>query len=156
MDLTYATILVLAAMVFVLAGMIGYVYWQQTRTIQHVQSLALLVQSLVAQPIEEEQVAEVPVIPQAQQAQQPPQAPQKEPVHEIDEDTDDEEEEDDRVSVEHVSAPPATAAVADIMDTDDLHIKTKAQLQKQLSEKGIPYAKSDNKTTLIELLKATA
>lgn len=147
MDLTYATILVLAAMVFVLAGMIGYVYWQQTRTIQHVQSLALLVQSLVAQPIEEEQVAEVPVIPQA---------PQKEPVHEIDEDTDDEEEEDDRVSVEHVSAPPATAAVADIMDTDDLHIKTKAQLQKQLSEKGIPYAKSDNKTTLIELLKATA
>lgn len=146
MDLTYATILVLAAMVFVLAGMIGYVYWQQTRTIQHVQSLALLVQSLVAQPIEEEQVAEVPVIPQA---------PQKEPVHEIDEDTD-EEEEDDRVSVEHVSAPPATAAVADIMDTDDLHIKTKAQLQKQLSEKGIPYAKSDNKTTLIELLKATA
>jgi len=152
MDLTYATILVLAAMVFVLAGMIGYVYWQQTRTIQHVQSLALLVQSLVAQPIEEEQVAEVPVIPQAQQ---PPQAPQKEPVHEIDEDTD-EEDEDDRVSVEHVSAPPATAAVADIMDTDDLHVKTKAQLQKQLSEKGIPYAKSDNKTTLIELLKATA
>lgn len=148
MDLTYATILVLAAMVFVLAGMIGYVYWQQTRTIQHVQSLALLVQSLVAQPIEEQaQVAEVPVIPQAPQA---PQAPQ-----EIDEDTD-EEDEDDRVSVEHVSAPPATAAVADIMDTDDLHIKTKAQLQKQLSEKGIPYAKSDNKTTLIELLKATA
>lgn len=150
MDLTYATILVLAAMVFVLAGMIGYVYWQQTRTIQHVQSLALLVQSLVAQPIEQaedQQVAEVPVIPQAPQA---PQAPQ-----EIDEDTD-EEDEDDRVSVEHVSAPPATAAVADIMDTDDLHIKTKAQLQKQLSEKGIPYAKSDNKTTLIELLKATA
>jgi len=150
MDLTYATILVLAAMVLVLAGMIGYVYWQQTRTIQHVQSLALLVQSLVAQPIEEQQVAEVPVIPQAPQSPQAPQAPQ-----EIDEDTD-EEDEDDRVSVEHVSAPPATAAVADIMDTDDLHIKTKAQLQKQLSEKGIPYAKSDNKTTLIELLKATA
>ena len=41
MELTYVTIVVLASMVFVLSGMVGYVYWQQTRMLQHLQSLAL-------------------------------------------------------------------------------------------------------------------
>ena len=65
-------------------------------------------------------------------------------------------EEDDRVSVEHVSGPPPTATTPDELDVDDLQSKTKAQLHKLLTDKGIPYAKSDNKTQLIELLKATA
>ena len=141
MDLTYVTILVLASMIFVLAGMIGYLYWQQTRIIQHIQSLSIVVSSLVTPPVptpepepepesEEEQTAEVPTLA----------------------------EEDDRVSVEHVTAPPhpATATTPDELDVDDLQSKTKAQLHKLLTDKGIPYAKSDNKTQLIELLKATA
>ncbi len=43
MELTYATIVVLASMVFVLSGMVGYLYWQQTRMLQHIQSLAIVV-----------------------------------------------------------------------------------------------------------------
>ena len=104
--------------------------------IQHIQSLSIVVASLVNPPVpppepavesEEEQTVDVPV-----------------------------EEEDDRVSVEHVAAPPPTATTPDELDVDELQSKTKAQLHKLLTDKGIPYAKSDNKTQLIELLKATA
>ena len=136
MNLTYVTILVLASLIFVLAGITGVLYWQQTRMIQHIQSLSIVVASLVNPPVpppepavesEEEQTVDVPV-----------------------------EEEDDRVSVEHVTAPPPTATTPDELDVDELQSKTKAQLHKLLTDKGIPYAKSDNKTQLIELLKATA
>ena len=136
MNLTYVTILVLASLIFVLAGITGVLYWQQTRMIQHIQSLSIVVASLVNPPVpppepavesEEEQTVDVPV-----------------------------EEEDDRVSVEHITAPPPTATTPDELDVDELQSKTKAQLHKLLTDKGIPYAKSDNKTQLIELLKATA
>jgi hypothetical protein len=136
MNLTYITILVLASLIFVLAGITGVLYWQQTRMIQHIQSLSIVVSTLVNPPVppsepevesEEEQNVDVPV-----------------------------EEEDDRVSVEHVTAPSPTATTPDELDVDELQSKTKAQLHKLLTDKGIPYAKSDNKTQLIELLKATA
>lgn len=134
MDLTYATIILLASMIFVLSAMVGYLYWQQTRISQNVQSLSIIVSTLASPPqetveVEQEVVAEtqavdVPVV----------------------------EEEDDRVSVEHVSEPPPAPEV----DIDDLQEKTSAQLRELLTQKGIPYGKRDSKTVLIELLKATA
>ena len=134
MDLTYATIILLASMIFVLSAMVGYLYWQQTRISQNVQSLSIIVSTLASPPqetveVEQEMVAEtqavdVPVV----------------------------EEEDDRVSVEHVSEPPPAPEV----DIDDLQEKTSAQLRELLTQKGIPYGKRDSKTVLIELLKATA
>lgn len=126
MDLTYATILILAAMMFVLAGMLGYLYWQQTRMLQHIGSLSHVVASLVE--------------PQPEPAPAAPAAPEPEP--------DEDDEEDDRVSVE---ASPETE-----VDVDDLQGKTKDQLQELLNKKGLPFNKRDNKTQLIELLKATA
>jgi hypothetical protein len=136
MDLTYATIVVLASMIFVLSAMVGYLYWQQTRLHQNVQSLGLVVSSLVNPPEPVSEAADEPV--------QTAEVPVKE------------DEDDDRVSVEHVSAPPEETATEEALDLDDLHSKTKAQLHEILKEKGIPYSKSDSKTTLIELLKATA
>jgi hypothetical protein len=127
MDLTYATILILAAMMFVLAGMLGYLYWQQTRILQHIGSLSHIVASLVEQPVE---------LP----------APAAEPVAAEPEEREEEEEEDDRVSVSSATE----------IDVDDLQGKTKDQLQELLNKKGIPFNKRDNKTQLIELLKATA
>jgi hypothetical protein len=135
MDLTYATIVVLASMIFVLSGMVGYIYWQQTRLQQHIQSLSIIVSSIMtppAPPVEEEEAEET-------QEQEIPT-------------TEDEEEEDDRVSVEHVEAPPS----ADSVDVDDLQTKTAVQLRELLTQKGIPFGKRDSKTVLIELLKATA
>jgi hypothetical protein len=140
MELTYATIVVLASLVFVLSGMVGYLYWQQTRILQNVQSLAIVVSSHFSAPPlmhEEEQVEEKTV--------------EEKPVEEDAEETD--AEEDDRVSVkeevEKVEGPPK-------VDVDDLQDKTKKQLQELLTKKGIPYNKADAKPVLIQLLKATA
>ena len=65
-----------------------------------------------------------------------------------------EEEEDDRVSVEEgaevVDGPPAP------LDVDSLQSKTKKELQDMLSKRGLPFSKTDSKSTLQSLLKATA
>jgi hypothetical protein len=138
MELTYVTIVVLASMVFVLSGMVGYLYWQQTRMLQHLQSLALALATHVEQT-RQQQVMEDTM---------------------LDETEDDKEEEDDRVSVtkeqvEVVEGPP-TATELSNDDVDDLHEKTSAQLRELLTKKGIPFGKRDSKTVLLELLKASS
>ena len=135
MELTYVTIVVLASMVFVLSGMVGYLYWQQTRMLQHLQSLALALGTHVEQT-RQQQVMEDTV-----------------PQQEEDET---EEEEDDRVSVakeqvEVVEGPPTVTED----DIDDIKDKTSAQLRELLTKKGIPFGKRDSKTALLELLAAT-
>ena len=135
MDLTYATIILLASMIFVLSAMVGYLYWQQTRISQNVQSLSIIVSTLASPPQEAVEVEEE-VAPETQAVDVPVI----------------EEEEDDRVSVEQVSEPPPAPEV----DIDDLHEKTSAQLRELLTQKGIPFGKRDSKNVLIELLKATA
>lgn len=140
MELTYATIVVLASMVFVLSGMVGYLYWQQTRMLQHIQSLAIVVSTHFTAP---------PELPQEEEEQ-------KEVVEQQLEET---EAEDDRVSVkeevEKVEGPPPAKEEPKV-DVDDVHDKTKKELQEMLSKKGIPFSKTDSKPVLIQLLKATA
>jgi hypothetical protein len=137
MELTYATIVVLASMVFVLSAMVGYLYWQQTRMLQHIQSLAIVISTQMA----------------------PQQLPEPEPESDNEEEApEEEEEEDDRVSVkeevEKVDGPPVEDK--DKVDVDDLQDKTAAQLREMLTKKGIPFGKRDAKPVLIQLLKATA
>ena len=139
MELTYVTIVVLASMIFVLSGMVGYLYWQQTRMLQHLQSLAMALATHVEN--------------QAQLQHEP------EP---------EEEEDDDRVSVkeqvEVVEGPPSasplneapTATEAEEDDVDDLKSMNSAKLRELLTKKGIPFGKRDSKTVLLELLNATA
>lgn len=137
MQLTYVAVVVLASMVFVLSGMIGYLYWQQTKMLQHIQSLAMVISShFVPKMIEQE--------PEPQPEAQP--EPQPEVKTEV---------VDDRVSVddspvEVVTGPPAPADV----DIDDLDSKTAAQLRDILTQRGIPFGKRDAKTVLVQLLKA--
>jgi len=135
MELTYVTIVVLASMIFVLSGMVGYLYWQQTRMLQHLQSLAMALATHVEN--------------QAQLESEP------EP---------EEEEDDDRVSVkeqvEVVEGPPSseapTATEAEEDDVDDVKSMSSAKLRELLTKKGIPFGKRDSKTVLLELLNATA
>ncbi len=138
MELTYATIVVLASMVFVLSAMVGYLYWQQTRMLQHIQSLAIAFSTQM--------------IPRYQVEAEPEQEQEQEKEEE------EEEEEDDRVSVkeevEKVEGPPVEEK--DKVDVDDLQDKTAAQLREMLTKKGIPFGKRDAKPVLIQLLKATA
>jgi hypothetical protein len=133
MDFINAAVVVLASMIFVLSGMMGYLFWQQNRLLQHVQGLAMAVSTALTppQPVE-------PVIEEA-------------PV----------EEEDDRVSVDEddvevVEGPPPAKSEAEKVDIDDIQDKTVKQLQEILSKKGIPYGKRDSKSVLLQLLKATA
>ena len=133
MELTYVTIVVLAAMMFVLSGMVGYLYWQQTRMLQHIQSLSMLISARALRPqyeVETTQTAEPDVEPEVE-AEVP-------------------ELEDDRVAVEEktevVEGPP---------DVDDIQTKTASQLRELLSAKGIPYGKRDSKSVLLQLLSAT-
>jgi len=137
MELTYVTIVVLASMVFVLSGMVGYLYWQQTRMLQHLQSLALALATHVEQTRQQQAVEDSSAEPE-----------------------DEDEDEDDRVSVvneqvEVVDGPPVATEVAHD-DVDDLQDKTSAQLRELLTKKGIPFGKRDSKTVLLELMKATA
>jgi len=148
MQLTYVAVVVLASMIFVLSGMVGYVYWQQTRLLQNLQSLAVVVSTHFIRPPQPE--------------------PEQDVVHEQEEEmpalVPDEKlasvKEDDRVSVnevEVVEGPPAVVAAPVSADgLVDFEKKTAAELKELLTAKGIPFGKRDAKSVLVQLLKATA
>jgi hypothetical protein len=133
MEFEHAAIALLASMVLVLAGMVGWLYWQQTRMFQNMNNIVTVVGELVSsrqpEPVAEEEIPSAPV-----------------------------EEDDDRVSVEEEVTPtePVVVAGPPAEDTDGLEDKTKKELQEILTKKGIPFGKGDNKNALISLLKATA
>jgi len=160
MQLTYVAVVVLASMIFVLSGMVGYVYWQQTRMLQNIQSLAVVVSThFVRQPQpqpppEPETVAE-PVADTAETYDDMP------PLVPLDQNKLDTVNEDDRVSVtevEVVEGPPAAAvaAAAAAPAVVDYEKKTAAELRDLLAAKGIPFGKRDAKSVLVQLIKATA
>ena len=134
MEFLHASIALLASMVLVLAGMVGWLYWQQTRLFQNMNSIVMVIGELVRPP-------PVPAAPEEEVKQEAPV-----------------EKEDDRVSVveeasqkvDTVSGPPEP------IDTDDLEGKTKKELHEMLTKRGIPFGKNDAKPVLISLLKATA
>jgi len=140
MELLHAAVALLASMVFVLAGMVGWLYWQQTRLFQNMNSVLLAIGDITramenTAPPEPEAEAEVPVT-----------APTPAPA---------EDDEDDRASVEEsatevVDGPPAP------LDVDSLQSKSKKELQDMLTKRGLPFSKTDAKPILISLLKATA
>jgi hypothetical protein len=143
MELLHAAVALLASMVFVLAGMVGWLYWQQTRLFQNMNSVLMAIgditRAMEPPPPEAEAEAEGPVT-----APTPAAAPA--PA---------EEDEDDRASVEEsatevVDGPPAP------LDVDSLQTKSKKELQDMLTKRGLPFSKTDAKPILISLLKATA
>ena len=149
MEFLHAAIALLASMVLVLAGLVGWLYSQQQRMIQTQSNLAMalgeLARSMLPPPpapepdTEAEAEAEAEVEAEKEAAEE---GPVPTPAA----------EEDDRVSVEQgpevISGPP--------LDTDGLESKTKKELQDLLTKRGIPFGKADSKTVLVSLLKATA
>ena len=125
-------------MVFVLAGMVGWLYWQQTRLFQNMNSVLMAIGD-ITRMIEKPEPEPEPVPAPAPPAAAAPPA----------------EEEDDRASVEEsatevVDGPPAP------LDVDSLQSKSKKELQEMLTKRGLPFSKTDSKPTLTSLLKATA
>ena len=121
------SVLVLATMVLVLAGMVGYMYWQQNKVMSVVSSLSSFVASqLVPAPIEAD----------------------------TDEEEDDRASVVEEKVVEVVDT--VEIPTVPVTDVDDLQTKTSVELRELLSKKGIPYGKRDSKSVLLELLKASA
>jgi hypothetical protein len=141
MEFLHAAIAMLASMVLVLAGMVGYLYWQQTRMFQNMNSIALVIGDLAQSFTASRATLSVASLPTPAPAREPEAEPEA-------------EDEDDRASVEKtpdvVTGPPET------LDTDTLPDKTKKELQDILTKRGLPFSKSDGKSALISLLKATA
>ena len=136
MEFENAAIALLASMVLVLAGMVGWLYWQQTRMFQNMNNIVMALGELAQrqfapQPelVEEEdiQITEVP-----------PTQP-----------------EDDRLSVEE-DEEEKPAVVDGPLEIDGLEQKSLKELRDMLTKKGIPFGKRDTKGVLISLLKATA
>lgn len=140
MELIYVTTVVLAAFIFILGGLISYVYWQQTKMLQHIQALSLFVASLAREKEDAEAVTEAVVEDMGTKTD-------TEEEEEEDEDAESVSEKvDDRIEV--VEGPP--------VDVDDIKTKTVKQLQEILTKKGIPFGKRDSRSSLIQLLNATA
>ncbi len=133
-------------MVLVLAGMVGWLYWQQTRLFQNMNSVIMVIGELTRPPAPEEEMAELVTLSEKV----------GESIAEVKEAAAPAEE-DDRASVEAetsgvdvVDGPPAP------LDTDGLESKSKKELQDILTKRGIPFGKQDTKSGLLSLLKATA
>jgi hypothetical protein len=143
MEFLHASIALLASMVLVLAGMVGWLYWQQTRLFQNMNSIVMIIGELARPPAPLPEPEAVTIA-----------EPEPEAEVEVKKEEEDEEEEDDRVSVEDstevVDGPPAP------LDTDSLEGKTTKELKDLLTKRGIPFGKRDSKNILISLLKATA
>ena len=147
MEFLHASIALLASMVLVLAGMVGWIYWQQTRMFQNMNAIALVIGDLNQTLMT---VMPQPARPELVTLPEPTETIQKADVP-----TSDDEEEDDRLSVNQESAD-VVAGPPEPLDTDGLQDKSKKELQEILTTRGIPYGKADNKNVLISLLKATA
>jgi hypothetical protein len=142
MEFLHASIALLASMVLVLAGMVGWLYWQQTRLFQNMNSIVMVIGELtrpppmpISVPEEEEEVVT---------------KKEEEPAVEEDDRASVEEEEEEPKKSEIIEGPPGP------IDTDGLEDKTTKELKDMLTKRGIPFGKRDSKSVLISLLKATA
>jgi hypothetical protein len=141
MEIQQAAVALLAAIVLVLGGIVGWLYWQQQRLFQNMNAMVSAIGELATRPA-------VPITfpePAAESAAEP-----------VAEEKTEHEEEDDRVSVEDLPDVQIVSGPPPALDTDGLESKSKKELQDILTKRGIPFGKADNKSALISLLKATA
>lgn len=130
MEFFHGVIALLSGIVLVLSGLVAWLYVQQSRQSQALNAIAI---ALTTPP---------PSYPTAEEV-----VAKNEETHVDDrvtvDDREDEEEDDDEVEL-----------VGE--DMTDLKSKTVAQLREMLTEKGIPFNKSDKKGTLISLVQVAS
>lgn len=136
MEFFHGIVALLAFVVLVLAGMVAWLYMQQTRLLQAVNALAIAISTpppaaMLPDPQPTAPVAELDVDDRVS-------------VHDDEEEGEGEGEGEDEGSGE------------DSGEIVDLSKKTVVELRELLTQKGIPFNKSDKKTTLVSLLQATA
>jgi hypothetical protein len=152
MEFLHASIALLASMVLVLAGMVGWLYWQQTRLFQNMNSMVMVIGEL-ARPEHRRDTHEVHETPEEADIKPTSDETVPEPVKEED------EGEDDRATVE----PDATVKKVDTVegppepvDLDALSGKSTKEIRELLTKRGIPFGPRDSKSALISLVKAVS
>lgn len=128
MEFFHGIIALICGVVLVLSALVAWLYVQQSRQSQALNAIAIaLTTPPLSYPSAEEVVAK----------EELPVVDDRVTVNE----EDDEEEEDEYVPTE---------------DMTDLNGRTVVQLREMLTEKGIPFNKSDKKGTLISLVQAAS
>jgi hypothetical protein len=152
-EFIHGVVALLAGLILVLTALVGWLYLQQSRMSHAINALAVAV---TAPPPSFMYSSEL--------SSPPPQAPSEQ-----------DDDDDDRLSVhdldaahpapsehllekvEDAAAPPPAEAPAEAPSADDdVAGKTIAQLRDMLTAKGIPFNKSDKKSTLISLVQVSA
>jgi hypothetical protein len=143
MEFFHGVVALVAGIVLILTGLVAWMYVQQSRMAQAINALAIAITapppSFSPEPDREPEVSHEDEL----HAPTPTPAPEAE--------TQAETEHDDRVSVHEDED-------VELMGEDmaTLGGKTAVQLREMLTTKGIPYSKSDKKSTLISLLQAAS
>lgn len=129
MEFFHGVIALLSGIVLILCGLVTWLYIQQSRQSQAINAIAI---ALTTPP---------PAYPSAEEVVM------REETEGV----------DDRVTVEDREEDEEDDGVEIIgEDITDLKSKTVAQLREMLTEKGIPFNKSDKKGTLISLVQAAS
>jgi hypothetical protein len=141
MEFFHGVVALVAGIVLILTGLVAWMYVQQSRMAQAINALAIAITapppSFSPEPDREPEVSHEDEL----------HAPAPTPAPEAD--TQAETEHDDRVSVHEDED-------VELMGEDmaTLGGKTAVQLREMLTTKGIPYSKSDKKSTLMSLIQA--
>ena len=155
-EFIHGIVALLAGLILVLTALVGWLYLQQSRMSHAINALAVAVTapppSFMYSTLPQEQEQEY-----AAAAAAPESSDDRLSVHEAAGAADDDLDvpaPSEAVVVE--AAPASAAAAADDDATDSVSGKTISQLRDMLTAKGIPFNKSDKKSTLISLVQVSA
>ena len=152
MEFFHGVVALVAGIVLILTGLVAWMYVQQSRMAQAINALAIAITApppSFAQSQPEPEHDREPEVSHEDELHAP--APDAQVQAQTDTETPAPQEEDDRVSVHEDED-------VELMGEDmaTLGGKTAAQLREMLTTKGIPYSKSDKKSTLISLIQAAS
>ena len=148
MEFFHGVVALVAGIVLILTGLVAWMYVQQSRMAQAINALAI---AITAPP---------PSFAQSQpESDREPEVSHEDELHapapesqtQAETETPAPQEDDDRVSVHEDED-------VELMGEDMAMLggKTAVQLREMLTSKGIPYSKSDKKSTLISLIQAAS
>ena len=147
-EFIHGVVALLAGLILVLTALVGWLYLQQSRMSHAINALAVAV---TAPPPSFMYASELPPPEQEQEQVPGDDLDDRLSVHDLDAVGDAVAPAEHILeSVEQVAPAPGESA------DDDVAGKTVAQLREMLTAKGIPFNKSDKKSTLISLVQVSA
>ena len=151
MEFFHGVVALVAGIVLILTGLVAWMYVQQSRMAQAINALAFAITApppSFAQHIPEPESESEPEVSHEDELSAPAPAPAEASAP----------PQDDRVSVHEDAEHEHEGDDVELMGEDmaTLGGKTAVQLREMLTAKGIPYSKSDKKSTLISLLQAAS